>query len=149
MAEYLLFAIDNQECAVLLESVKRVIWSVAVTSINSLSTNLLGMVNIQGKILPVLNTRSALGLRNKEIMLSDQFIICGFPSVEAILWVDRVLEIGRFEAERLSCGVELPTACRGVSSVLKRENKLIFVYDWEMLINQGVLVQNGGQKCEK
>lgn len=141
MMNYLIFSVDKQQFGVSLEHVKRVIWAVSVTSINETLTNLLGMINVHNEVIPVLNIRNSLGLKEKHIDLSDQYIICEFPKVKAALWVDRVLEINTLEHEECTHKQDLAINDPRISSVLKKDGQLITVYDWEAIIPQTINVE--------
>lgn len=133
---YLVFSIDNQEFGVSIDHVIRVIWSVFVTPVNETSDSLLGMVNVENEVIPVIDIRNVLGLNQKELDLTDQFIICEFPTSKAVLWVDRVLEIDNVETEEDRHHAPLASNLTKMTTVLKKESKLISVYDWESFISQ-------------
>ncbi len=138
---YLIFSVDSQQFGISLDYVKRVIWAVSVTPVNDTSINLQGMINVHNEVVPVLNIRRSLGLNEKSIDLSDQFMICEFPETKAALWVDRVIEINALEAEECTHNDDLSINDSRITSVLRKEAKLITVYDWESIISQTIITQ--------
>ncbi|MGC8603800.1 MAG: chemotaxis protein CheW [Desulfomonilaceae bacterium] len=93
MSHFLLFEIDGQPFALNLSYVERVVSAVKIIRIPSCDQHLLGLVDVQGNIIPVINTRKLLGFDEREIELSDQFIITRVGAFRFILVVDLVSDI--------------------------------------------------------
>lgn len=127
---YLIFSIDNQQFAIDLSQVERVIWAVAVTPVDGFSSNVLGVINVQSEIIPTVNLRKTFNIRDKEIDLSDQFIICQLEQSKMALWVDRVIEIADYNAEQCTSTEGLPLEDSNISSIIKKQDRLILVYNW-------------------
>lgn len=62
----LIFTLDNKRYAISSFSVKRIIRIVEVAVVPNPEKNILGIINVQGKIVPVIDIRSVLGLPKKE-----------------------------------------------------------------------------------
>ena len=69
------FSLDDQQYALLLPVVERVINAVAVTPLPEAPDIVLGVINIYGEIIPVMNIRKRFGLPEREIDIKDQLII--------------------------------------------------------------------------
>ncbi|CAK0745236.1 Chemotaxis protein CheW [Gammaproteobacteria bacterium] len=69
------FSIDARRYAVALHFVQRVVRVTAVTSVPKAPSFLLGIFNLRGTVLPVINMRERLDHVQRPIQLSDQLLI--------------------------------------------------------------------------
>ncbi len=69
------FLLDDQRYALHLDVVERVIPAVEITPLPKAPEIVLGLINIRGKIIPVLNIRRRFRLPDRETELTDHFII--------------------------------------------------------------------------
>jgi purine-binding chemotaxis protein CheW len=73
------FSLDAQPFALPLAVVERVVRAVAVTPLPRMPQIILGVINLQGRIIPVINLRKLFGLEAAdappELELSDYLII--------------------------------------------------------------------------
>jgi purine-binding chemotaxis protein CheW len=74
-AQLLVFSLDEQLYALHLDAVERVVRAVAVTPLPNAPEAVLGIINVQGRIVPVINMRNFFRLKERKICTSDQFII--------------------------------------------------------------------------
>jgi purine-binding chemotaxis protein CheW len=123
---FVIFTVDDQNYALSLSNVERVVRAVQITRLPSNDKYVLGVVDVQGEVVQVLNTRSILGSPDKEIDLSDQFVIARSANRKVILVADSVpgvYELSVQEARHLktdskSSGVVRHVARLGDSLVL-------------------------------
>ncbi len=135
MPQAVLFQIDRQEYALDLSRIERVVWAVAVTPLASTYETALGVINVKGNIVLVLNTRKLLHLPSRPIELSDQFMICELGGKTVALWVDSVKGVLPYEETHLIAGEEAFPAIPPLKSVIKEGDKMVLIYDWEHLIH--------------
>src|SRR5687767_11060685 len=69
------FVLDDQRYAVHLSAVYRVIAMVRITPLPQAPAIVLGAINIQGAIVPVINLRRRFGLPEREPRLTDRLLI--------------------------------------------------------------------------
>lgn len=62
----LIFTLDNKRYAISSFSVKRIIRVVEIAVVPNPEKNILGIINVQGKIVPVIDIRTVLGLSKQE-----------------------------------------------------------------------------------
>lgn len=86
--QLVIFSLDAQRYALPLAQVQRVVPAAEVTPVPAAPAIVLGAIDIQGQIVPVLDLRRHLGLPARDLRLSDQFIIASTPSRMLALWVD-------------------------------------------------------------
>ncbi len=72
---YFIFTLDEKYYAVPLSAIEKVIRAVELISVPKAPDNLLGLLNIKGKIIPVINIRKKLHLPDREMELNDRIVI--------------------------------------------------------------------------
>ena len=72
---FFIFCLDNLRYALRLAAVERATRAAAVTPLPEYAGNILGVINVHGEIIPVVNTRRVFGLPEREIIPDDMFII--------------------------------------------------------------------------
>ncbi len=86
----ILFDLDDQRYGLELGQVQRVVRVVAITPVPGGPAALLGLFNLEGTIIPVMNTRRMLHLPERELRLSDQLLIVHASGRPVALLVDAV-----------------------------------------------------------
>jgi purine-binding chemotaxis protein CheW len=75
LSQLVVFRLDNQRYALPLPTVERIVRAVEVTALPKAPSIVLGIVDVAGRVCPVLNVRQRFGLPDKEIRSADQFLI--------------------------------------------------------------------------
>lgn len=75
MNHYLIFTLDEEKYALNINYVEMVLRVVEITPLPELPDIVLGIVNIQGRILPVINIRKRFLLPSREVDLNDKLIV--------------------------------------------------------------------------
>ena len=89
----LVFFLDAQRYALRLSGVERVVRAVTITPLPDAPATVLGIINFQGQIVPVINMRRCFGLPEQKIRISDQFIIVATARQTFALATDTVLGV--------------------------------------------------------
>lgn len=138
----LIFSIDNHILAIPLENVIRVVLAVYIEPHNESSDNILGMMNLENEILPVLNLRKMLNFKEKQLELNDKFIICLFKNKKIVLWVDNVDQIIEFTPQEINASSNAIQYDSHLISIIPKKNEMIFFYDWEKLFESDKSIHN-------
>ncbi len=88
---WVLFLIDEQTYALRIWEVERIVRAVEVRALPQSPAHLRGIINVQGRVLPVVDLRLRFGKPSRDIRLEDHFIIASTPTVSAVLPVDAAL----------------------------------------------------------
>ncbi len=91
--QLVVFLLDEQRYGLKLPVVQRVIRSAEVTGLPSAPEIVMGIINLAGKVVPVLNIRRRFHLPEKELGLDDQFIIAKTGRRTVALLVDSVSSV--------------------------------------------------------
>jgi purine-binding chemotaxis protein CheW len=75
LRQLVVFNLDEQQYGLNLSCVERIVRAVEITRLPDSSANILGVINVEGRITPVVNARKRLDLPERDIELSDHFII--------------------------------------------------------------------------
>ena len=133
--DVIIFSIDGQYFALDLAIIHRVVLAAEITPLPHAPEIIMGAINIQGVVTPVINMRKVLGFPGREVELNDQMILCGLHGKTMALWVDGVIKIGTFGNEQLIPANQVLTNSDGVEHVIKDQGRLILLYDLEQLLS--------------
>jgi len=121
----ILFRLDDQLHAVPVSKVNRIFRIVEITPAPRSHPFLMGFVDVQGAVIPVVNTRALFGIGTREIELSDQLILVYGPRGLAALWVDGGTDI--ISLNENNRPVASPSLSE--SGVVQTEVGLVFIHD--------------------
>lgn len=93
MDQYLLFQIQSQKFALSIKVIDRAVRACAIRPLPNSSIHVLGMLDLQGTVIPVVTLRTLLGIDAKSIDLSDMMIICKSLDKQLALLVDGIHNI--------------------------------------------------------
>jgi len=87
---YLIFTIEEQSYGIRLFAVEKVIRAAELISLPEGPDALLGLINLSGKSVPVVNIRRYFQLPDREMELSDKIVICRTETYTAAFIADNV-----------------------------------------------------------
>ncbi len=119
--EFLLFECDQRLFGVRATQVTKVTRMVALSPMPHLPENVLGIVNVHGVVLPVVNTRKLLGLTESQLRHFHYLVFVHCENLSFALPVDRALDLRPLEIEEnpsIDGDSSLPTLGRGTASRL-------------------------------
>lgn len=122
------FTLDEHRYALPLSFVERIVRVVEVTPLPKAPEIVLGIVNVQGQVLPVVNVRKRICLPEREIDLSDQLIIAHTAKRAVALMVDAVAIVECPDQEVFPADQILP-AMEYFDGVAKLEDGLVLIHD--------------------
>ena len=123
------FTLDEGHYALDLNAVERIIQTVEVTLLPEAPDIVLGVINIHGKIIPVVNIRRRFHLPEKDIEPTNRLIIAHTLKRTVALVVDVVLGVIETPEDRV---VKADTVLPGmdyVQGVVKMEDGMILIHD--------------------
>jgi purine-binding chemotaxis protein CheW len=135
MRHFVAFVIDQKQYAISLHTVERVIRAAEVTTLIESPDIILGLINIEKHIIPVINTRHRFDLPPRDIEPEDQFIIANTVNRRVALWVDAIddiLEIA--DPDIVSSQAILPNIL-GIEGTIVRDDGMIVIYNLDRLLS--------------
>ena len=132
--QIVLFTLDESRYALPLSAVERIIRAVEITPLPKAPEIVLGVLNMGGRIIPVMNVRSRFRLPLRKIGMDDRFIIARTPRRLVALAADSVLGISTLaDADIVSAKQALPFA-EYVQGVAKLDGNLVLIYDIDQFL---------------
>jgi purine-binding chemotaxis protein CheW len=129
-----LFTLDEPRYALLLAAVERVVRAVEITPLPKAPEIVLGVINAQGRILPVLDIRKRFRLPTREISVDNRFIIARTKQRQVALVVDSVAGVHELtEREIVNAKQALPFA-QYLKGVAKLEDNLVLIHDLDQFL---------------
>jgi purine-binding chemotaxis protein CheW len=129
------FTLQTTRYALPLGAVERVVPVVEFTPLPKAPEIVLGIVNLEGRIIPVLNVRRRFGYPDREVQLSDQLIVARTSRRPVALLVDRVEAlIERAEHEIIQAPDVLP-GLEYVRGVAKLTDGLVLIHDLDTFLS--------------
>lgn len=126
--EVLVFKSSGVQFAVPLKFIDKVIAAQEITPVENTSFYIKGVIDLQGKIIPVLSLRARFKLADKNISINDKLVIIIFNHSRVALIAEESCEIITFPNEEIK---EIKTIFNGLSSIKLINGKagIIYIYD--------------------
>ncbi len=129
------FSLDAPRYALYLFAVEKVVQATEITPLPKAPEKIAGVINIQGKIIPVIAVRRLFRLPAREINLDDQFIIARTSKRFVALLVDSVAGVYELSSDQVvKTESSLPFADY-LSGVSVLENDIILINDLEKFLS--------------
>jgi len=132
---HVVFVLDEQRYALRLSVVERVVHAVYITPLAKAPSIVLGIVSLQGRIVPVVDVRQRFRLPARDAKLSDQIIFAHAKRRLIALWVDKVTGVIECdEADVTHAATILPTIDY-VQGVIQLNDGLILLQDLDAFLS--------------
>jgi len=131
----IVFSLDEQRYALPLHVADRVVRMVAITPLPNAPDIILGVVNFQGRVIPVINMRRRFGLPEREIVLTDQLLVAHTARRPVALVADAVLDVIACAAQSLIAAENILPGVEYVEGVVKLSDGLILIHDLDKFLS--------------
>lgn len=128
------FTLDDQQYGLNLSCVERIVRAVEVTRLPDVPSEILGVINVEGEIIPVVNSRRRLSLPEREIELSDHFIVVNQSGKSLALVADKVDPVLEIPEHRVVVSDQVVPLASCVQGVAKMEEGMIIILDAETML---------------
>ncbi|MCK4471744.1 MAG: chemotaxis protein CheW [Anaerolineae bacterium] len=119
------FRLDDQEYALPIANVVQVVRIVAITPMPEVSKIVKGVINVRGKVIPVIDVRKRFNLPAKSHDLNTQLLIAQMDNRMMALIVDVVSEVLTMPAGNIEPPLEIAPQMERLSAVGKLGNRPI------------------------
>lgn len=140
---YLTFALDVEIYGIIIKDVSEIIGMQSITRIPGMPNFILGIINLRGKIIPVMDLRSKFEKDKIEYNERTCIIVIEVDNVSLGLIVDTVLEVVKIGSENITSSYTLSTyesnfidgigQYKGKVALLLNSNKLLSKNDMDYL----------------
>lgn len=128
------FALDDLRFALPLASVERVVHTVAITPLPKAPDVILGVINIQGRVVPVVDIRKRFRLPAREMTLGDHIVIAHTLSRPLALVVNVVHGVMAWSGEDRIAMEQLVPGLEYVQGIAKTQDGLVLIHDLDKLL---------------
>ena len=133
--QLVVFTLDEQRYALHLSVVERIVKVVEVTPLPKTPEIVLGVINLQGRIIPAVNIRKRFGLPGRDVNLSDQLIIANTSRRTVALVADSVSGVVEGSANEVIAGGKILPGMEYVEGVAKLEDGMVFIHDLDRFLS--------------
>ncbi len=133
--EFVVFVLEDQRYALPLTSVEKVIRSVEIIPLPKAPDIVSGMINAEGRLLPVFNLRKRFRLPEKEIGPEDHMIVARASSRTVSFWADQVEGVIEWPAGRIVPPGGIHPEVGYVEGVIKLENGIVFIHNLDRFLS--------------
>jgi purine-binding chemotaxis protein CheW len=133
--QVVVFTLDDQRYAVSSAVVERVVRMVEITPLPQAPEIVLGVINAQGWIIPVLDVRKRFRLPVRELELSTQMLIARTSNRRVALVVDSVADVVTLSAQNVVAAEMILAHLDYLSGVVKCPDGLILIHDLERFLS--------------
>ena len=133
---YLILSISRLKIALSLSVVSRAIRVVEISPLPGAPPIALGILNLGGIVIPILNFRKRFGLKNKSISASDKLVIVNTPNLQFGFIVDEIIGLKPLSEKNIKESENIiPGIDRILDGVAVLENELILIHDVEKFLS--------------
>lgn len=129
-----LFNLDDLKYAFQLSAVERVVSSVEITPLPKAPDIVLGIVNYQGLIIPVIDIRKRFRLPTKELSLEAQFVIAKTSKRLIVIVVDSVSGVYELGKSQIIDSAEAFPYTVYLSGISKIDSNIVLITDLEKFL---------------
>lgn len=135
LIQLVVFCLDEQRYALSLAVVERIVQAVEVTPLPAAPPIVLGVIDVEGRVLPVLNIRRRFRLPEREVSPADQFLIAQTVQRTVAL----VIDVAQGVIERPESAVVNPAqivpGLEQIQGVVKLDDGLVLIHDLERFLS--------------
>lgn len=123
------FSVDGQRYALHLDKVERVIHLVAFTPLPDAPEVVPGVINMAGRVIPVVDLRRRFALPQRDFSLTDHLIIAAAGERTVALWVDTATGVVERPEEEIVPADAIVPGQERIEGVAKLPEGLVLIYD--------------------
>jgi len=132
------FNLDNEEYAVAILKVQEIIRMKEITRVPNSPAEVEGVINLRGKVIPVVDLRKKFGLAGKENDEQSRIMIMDIQGITMGLVVDSVSEVLRIPSSTVEPTPPMASniSAEFIKGIAKLEDRLIILLDMDRLLGR-------------
>ncbi len=136
LSQLVAFILGEQQYALPLTAVERVVRMVEVTPLPSAPEVVIGVIDLQGNIIPVMSMRQRFGMTEPEASLSDQLIVADAGARRVALVVNSVIGVVERMAEEVTAAEKIVHGAQYVEGITRLQGGLLFIHDLDRFLSK-------------
>ena len=133
-SQLLIFTLDAQRYALRLTAVAKVVRAAAVTPLPKAPEIVLGVLDLQGEVIPVIDLRRRFGLPARGLRTSDQFVVAQARALTVALAVDGVESVLEGDDELVIAPESIVDGTSFLEGVIRTADGLVLIHDLAQLL---------------
>ncbi len=129
------FVLDNHNYALNLAAVARIVHVVEVAPLPQAPEIVLGVINVSGRVIPVVDMRRRFRLPAKETGLYDSLIIARTSKRDLAFSAEAVTGVLEYPEEEVTAADRIVPGLEYLQAVLKLKDGLVFIHDLERFLS--------------
>lgn len=134
--ETLIFELSGARFALPMCDVVEVVRAVAIRALPSAPPITLGIIDVRGEVVPVLDARVRLGFPHKALELSDQFVIAYAGARCVALHIDAAIGLETLSVLAVEDATNLPRSVQHVAGIAATEEGFVLIQDLKAFLTQ-------------
>jgi purine-binding chemotaxis protein CheW len=130
-----MFKLSESRFALNLPTVEKVVRAVEITRLPKAPEIVLGVVNVHGRIVPVIDGRARFGFPKKKISLNDRFVIARGEERSIALVADDVMPVVEVPEERITRADDIIPGIGYVDGVTEFEESNLVILTVEQILS--------------
>ena len=133
--EIVAFTLVGRRYGLPLSAVERIVRVVDVTLLPKAPDIVLGVVNVRGRVIPVINVRRRFHLPEREVGLTDQMVIAHTTRRAVALVVDSVDGVLEYSDQEAVVSQDVLPELQYIEGVVKLDDGLILVHNLDKFLS--------------
>lgn len=133
--QLVVFMLSDRRYGLPLSAVERIVPVVDITCLPKAPDIVLGVVNVQGRVLPVISVRRRFCLPEREIALTDQMVLARAVRRPVALVVDSVTGVLEYSEQEAVGAQDVLPDLQYVEGVVKLDDGLILIHDLDTFLS--------------
>jgi len=133
--DLVIFTLDESRFALKLSAVERVVRVVEITPLPKAPDIVLGIINVQGGIIPVIDVRKRFRFPKRETQLNDQLIIARTVKRTVALPADDVTGVTACPEERIVDAGKVVSGMAFVEGIVKIDEGMILIHNLDTFLS--------------
>ena len=123
------FCLDDARFGLDLALTERVLPALEITPLPQAPEIVLGVINLQGRIIPVVNVRRRFGLPERPVSPGDYFIVARGGGRTLALVADTVAGVTHLQADEVVAPASVLAPLPHVAGIVRRPDGLVLIHD--------------------
>jgi purine-binding chemotaxis protein CheW len=133
--QLVMFLLDERRYALSLGVVERIVAAVEITPLPQAPGIVLGVINIAGEVVAVLDVRRRLNLPARELQPADRFLIARTTRRRVVLVIDDALGVIELPPPAVTASSDVVPGMEQVQGIAQVDGDLVLIHDLEALLS--------------
>jgi purine-binding chemotaxis protein CheW len=129
------FTLDDQNYALPLEAVERIVLAVEVIPLPKAPEIIVGVINVRGVIIPVVNIRRRFRIPEREPSPADKFVIAKAARRMVALVADSVLKVVDVSEDDIIAPKDIVPGTSYLDGIVRLEDGIVLIHDLDKFLS--------------